>query len=516
MDKIHTRIYKGDWEKYLSFIKKSKKNGKIYLSEVENTWINGKCVQKHIRYIGKEVDGETKLSSSISDIEIEEVKVFGPLIVLHHIAEEIGLPNLLGEYSPEILSLVYAHCLNYKSINRMSAWFNRTDLSVLLDIKNITEKTLLAALDSLEEIDVENLQIEIFNTLENKFHVARSGIVYDVTNTYLYGKKCPLGKSGHDKEGVKGRPLIQVALAVTQEKGFPLFHKVFDGNIHDAKTLQDFSGTMKQYRIKSGLLIYDRGISSAENIGIFKNLHWDTLCGVPVRDGLKKKLRLSIKKKNFTCIDNRIKCNKTVFYVVTVPYKMEKIKGTLALCYNRRKAIELRESRYDEIQNAAELLSRNKPIKNGLEIFFDKKGRVLEEKIKEAEEFDGYSCLFSTRSLTKKEMIRLYFDKDIVEKAFRSLKGVAQLRPIRHWLYNRVIAHVMICYLSYVLLTVLKQYLKKLDMSPEKALQHLETMYKVYMTDTKKKFKISRIVTLTKIQKEILRAVDKKLIKLKS
>lgn len=173
---------------YLSYIRKIKKNGKIYLAETESRWINGKSVQKHIRYIGTEVDGKTKLAASISDIEIEDVKVFGPLIVLHHIAKEIGLPHLLGEYSPEILSLVYAHCLNYQSINRMSSWFKRTDLPMLLDTENITEKTLLNALDSLEKIDTENLQLKIFNTLDKKFHVARKGLVYDVTNTYLYGK----------------------------------------------------------------------------------------------------------------------------------------------------------------------------------------------------------------------------------------------------------------------------------------------------------------------------------------
>jgi transposase len=202
--------------------------------------------------------------------------------------------------------------------------------------------------------------------------------------------------------------------------------------------------------------------------------------------------------------------------VITIPYKIGTVKGTLALCYNRRKAIDLRESRYDEIQNAQELLAKKKSIKSGLEIFFDKRGHLIKEKLKESEEFDGYFCLFSTRSLSKDEMIRLYFDKDIVEKAFRCLKGITQLRPIRHWLYNRVTAHVLICYLSYALLILLKQYLKKLNMSPEKALQHLGSMYKVYMKDTKKNFKISRIVTLSKIQKDILSAIDKKLINPKS
>ena len=81
----------------MSYIKRSKKNGKVYLSEVETKRINGKIVTKHIRYLGKEADGKTILSSSISNVEIEEVKVYGPLLALHHIASELKLPAILGE-----------------------------------------------------------------------------------------------------------------------------------------------------------------------------------------------------------------------------------------------------------------------------------------------------------------------------------------------------------------------------------------------------------------------------------
>src|SRR3990167_4976730 len=223
-----TRIVKLTGMHRMSYIKRVKRNGKIYLAEVENKWVDGKSVQKHIRYIGKEVDGETKLASSISDIVVDDVKVYGPLIVLHHIAEEIGLPDMLGDYSPEILSLVYAHCLNYQSISCMKSWFEKTDLAMLLNIENVTEKRLLNALDSFNEINVERLQLDIFEKLNEKFPTKKKGLVYDVTNTYVHGKQCSLAKLGHDKESVKGRPLIQIALAVTQDKGLPLFHKVFD------------------------------------------------------------------------------------------------------------------------------------------------------------------------------------------------------------------------------------------------------------------------------------------------
>jgi len=257
------------------------------------------------------------------------------------------------------------------------------------------------------------------------------------------------------------------------------------------------------------MALVDESVNDAD----FFTLGWDTLCGIPLNSALKKKIRPFIMKKIIS-INNRVKCNKTIFYVKTIPYRLGKVKGTLAICFNKRKENELREFRYDEIRNAEKLLSKGRSIKLSLKDLFDKKGKIIEKKVIEVEEFDGYCCLFSTRPLLKEEMIRLYFDKDIVEKAFRCLKGITQLRPVRHWLHNRVTAHIMICYLSYVLLIVLKQYLFKLNLPPEKALQQLDTMYKVYMKDSKKKFKISRIVTLTKVQKDILGAIDKKLTRL--
>jgi len=63
----------------MSYIKRTKKNGKVYLSEVESKRVDGKVVTKYIRYIGKEVDGETILSTSISEIDIEQVKAYGPM-----------------------------------------------------------------------------------------------------------------------------------------------------------------------------------------------------------------------------------------------------------------------------------------------------------------------------------------------------------------------------------------------------------------------------------------------------
>ena len=497
----------------MSFVRKIKKKGKIYLAEVENQWIDGRCVQKHLRYIGREADGETILASSLSDVKVDSVKLYGPLLVLDYLAKEIALHRQLGEYGPEILSMVYAHCLDYKSINQMERWFSRTDLAMLLPIERVTERRLLEALDSLEQQGDPELQQRLFQQVQLVYRFPVSGVIYDVTNTYLYGRQCPLGKWGHDKEGIKGRPLIQIGLAVTKDHGIPICHRVFDGNIHDAKTFQDFITHLQGYQIKEGLVIYDRGIVSAQNLKDTSDLHWDTLCGLPIKGKLVPLVRDLVKRHRFIQIPNRIRLKKTVFYVVQVPYQTEGIHGTLAVCFNEQQERDLRESRYDEILQAQELATRQKSIKQGLEKYLSRNGSLLEEAIQEAEEFDGYSCILSTATLSKEEMVRLYFDKDLVEKAFRTIKGITRLQPIRHWLYHRVQAHVFICYLSYLLLSLLQYRLRPLEISAEEALTELDSMYKVYLRDGKKGFQVSRVVTLTKKQQLILKAINRRLLK---
>ena len=110
-------------------------------------------------------------------------------------------------------------------------------------------------------------------------------------------------------------------------------------------------------------------------------------------------------------------------------------------------------------------------------------------------------------------MVRLYFDKDLVEKAFRTMKGITRLQPIRMWLYDRVTAHVFICYLAYLLLSLLQYRLRKTEVSAEETLRELATMYKVYFKDPKKGLRIGRTVTLTKKQEMILRAISPRLLK---
>lgn len=495
------------------FVRKLKNKSGTYLVEVESYRQNGKVKQRYKRYIGKEVDGKRILSSSISNIEIESVRVYGPLMVLHSLAQEINLPEILGEYGKEILSMVYAHCVEPKSINRMERWFEKTDLNFILDLHRVTESQLLDALDSINKLGSEQIQKKIFNEVKNKYDIDISGVLYDVTNTYFYGNKCPWGKRGNSKEKQTDKPLVQIGLGVTRKDGIPLFHKTFDGNIHDARTLQAVLPVFKEYDIQEGIFVYDRGIPSKENLLDVKNLGWDTVCGLPIQDYLKPIARKIIGRNNIVNIKNRVQLSKTAMYSVSINHQIGCIKGKLLVCFNNKMKTAIQESRYDEVQSAQLRLQSKKNIKSGLEKYFDKDKNPAQKEITKSEEFDGYSCIFSTKNIPNEEIVKIYFEKDLVEKAFQNLKGVIALRPIRHWLYDRVEGHIFICYLAYLLLSLLKYKLKNIKISPIEALMELESLYKIYMRDTVKGFELSKLVKLTKKQEDILRAVDKNLLK---
>ena len=59
----------------MSYVRKRKKNGKVYFEEVESVRINGKVIQRYVKNVKKEADSKTILSSPITNISIEEVKI---------------------------------------------------------------------------------------------------------------------------------------------------------------------------------------------------------------------------------------------------------------------------------------------------------------------------------------------------------------------------------------------------------------------------------------------------------
>ena len=365
-------------------------------------------------------------------------------------------------------------------------------------------------MDSVEGVRGAEVQGRIFGRLKEVLELSAKGYFYDLTNIYFYGVCCPLAKRGQNGEGRKDRQ-VQIGLAVTQGEAIPIFHKVFEGNIFDARTLPDILLQLRGQEIKDVCIVWDRGVSSRLNIKEAKEMGFEVLCGLPLKTGLKK-VADQLLGEEIVSMKHRVRLQKATFYVKKMRYQIDGVDGYLAICLNEKQKQAIRERRYDEIDQALRQMEEKKGIKEGLKKYLSG-DKVNYKAVALAERYDGISAIFSTRDLSEEEMVKGYFEKDKVEKSFRCMKGLLEVDKVRFWLANRVKGHIFICYLAYLLLSVLEYKLKKLGIKAAEAIETMETMYRVYITDPKSQNKFVKTVTLSKKQEDILREINPRLLK---
>lgn len=455
----------------MAFIRKIKKKSGIYLAEVESYRENGKVKQRYIRYIGKEIAGPDTKMGNVNDIEIEQVREYLDYKVLHEIAVKLKIPELLGEELRTILLLVYTQMITRKSINALPAYVEQTALKELLGIEKLVNEDLYNALDKLDALNFALVEREVLSALQEGME-EEDALILDVTDTYFKGKRADW-KSRKGKDGKVGK-LIQVALAVTKTRGFPILHKTYEGNINNIKIFEDLLASVRLQDYS--LIVLDRGLNSTSILNDLTKLKQPVITGLKQTSTLQRNFLSGIDREALYQPKNRITLTK-----VTLFYK--------SFDYRNGKLIVL----YDPLKEASQ---RTKAMEN-------------EEKYnKEKAKYMGYSLLYHTTELEAPAVVKMYFEKDIVEKAYRNIKSVINLNPVRKHRINRMRAHVKICYIAYAILSYINNKVKPLGLSATAALEQLQGVYKVDLHLKEEDIRWSKIVTLKKVQNQILGALE--------
>jgi len=105
--------------------------------------------------------------------------------------------------------------------------------------------------------------------------------------------------------------------------------------------------------------------------------------------------------------------------------------------------------------------------------------RVDDDLVQQEEFIDGRFLMFCTdQRISAKNVFRIYFQRDDIEKAFKILKGELSLGPIRYQRPERIDAYLTIVFLAYLLRTIVKFRLKKagIDMSVDQAVDELKNL----------------------------------------
>ena len=444
----------------MAFIRKIKVGKKVYLAEVKSYRENGKIKQKFIRYLGREVNGKAVKRVLTSDIHAISVKQSLDVLAIDKIAEELKLKEIPYKSA---LSLVYSQLLEKMSITKIEDWMKYTEIPNVLGIKIPNVKELYESLADIAEDDFDKINDNMFAVFESYENIKESAII-DVTDTYFSGTSFNI-KRRKGKDGQISK-LIQIGLAVSFKNGFPIFHKKYHGNLSGMDIFKDMALELKNKRISS--IIMDRGMLSVDNIKVALGLKFKIIAGMRKSSILIKDFISPIDRDEIYTIKNRVKLKNTEVFIKTYDY----MKGKLIVIYN------------PSLEVMKKSLNFNKDIDSSLDI--------------------GYSLVYHNTEYSSEEVIKNYFDKDMVERAFRHIKGVLNLRPIRVWLNNHIEGHIKICYLAYAILSLMNYKLKKLKISAVDALSSLKHGYKINLKDNSSGFEWSIHVPLEPKQKRVL------------
>jgi transposase len=453
----------------MAFIRKIKKGNSIYLAKVESYREEGKVKQRVLEYVGKQENGVAVQKVDIQKLDVTNVQQYADVQVLYQLANELKLNYLLGKHHKPIIALLIAHLACKGSILRLSKWIEHSAIKEIVGLPELTTEMMYKALDHLEQCPFERIEQAIFEYWLQLDPLDNQSYVLDVTDTYYNGRHDrSVARKGKDGKVSK---LIQIGLGVSFENGFPIFHKSYGGNISNIKILEDLVRVMAERGIPA--IVMDRGFFSESNVKDLDKLKMKIIVGVKQSAGIKKDILDRIHRDTLYTSKNQVSLKGTYVYVQEVAF----LFGKLVIIYNPK----------------YEAMKRDKML--------------AEEATDEEVKYVGYSLVFHNTRLRPAEVIQKYFDKDIVERSFRTMKGEAQLHPIRLWLPQRVHAHIKICYLSLCLLALIKFKCRKIDTSPTEIIQELQTIYKVHLKHTKTKQSFTKVVTLSNHQKSILKAL---------
>lgn len=444
------------------FIRKIKKKSGTYLAEVEGYRENGKVRQRVIKYLGKEINGKAEKRILASEIKVKSVKRSLDVLAVDAIAQELGLALLKNKYA---LALIYSQVLEKHSINQLEEWLRFTEIPDILNIEQVSTKELYESLSDIEEEELRAINeklYKIFRKHDDSCDVA----VIDVTDTYYAGSHEEIKRrKGKDSKVEK---LIQVGLAVSFKQGFPLFHKKYHGNLSNIHIFKDMALEL-QSRNLNGIIV-DRGMTSDENITLAKKLNLKIIGGIKKTTTLVDHYLSAIKREEIYTLKHRLALKNTTVFITAFPYN----DGELIIVYNP-----------------------------ALEII--KKEQYFEKGNENEDPYTGYSLIYHNTKHDAKDIVKQYYDKEIVERAFKQLKGVLNLRPIRVWLKNHVEGHINICYLAYAILAYMNYKLQRTNTTAPDALNSLKHGYKITLNTIKEEWNLH--VPLEPKQKQLLKAI---------
>mgnify|MGYP001559439659 FL=1 len=509
-------MYHSNYPVTMTFERISHSRGRKYKQLCENHWdpVKKCSVTKVIRHLGTVVEenGKEKLRPSALKVDsVDKAYPVGKLAVYWKLAEEFKIYNSIAkpfgsdgdDVAKGILILALNQLVGRRSLTKLGPWVSDGPLSRWMGIsgRTLTKDYFLSALDNISQ-DVDTVRCSYSNSIQRNLRNGWSGVIgdeperfffyQDITRIKWNGSTNYYANSGHGTP--RGRPHLGFGLLVSKDNYMPIMGYPVRGQHHDTTTVRETIDNLTRAHMKNITLVWDRGFVSKKNIKMARDKQMHVLsAGVrsnnEVIEWISKYSDAEIEQR-----DNimRMAKDKGIYHKDTIGnlYGQEcKIVTTI----DPQKRNHARVSR-DLLLHTLEHESKKDEIsrlkKNLKPLVVPSSGR-RGYKIDSDEEYlarqcDGRSLFFCTdTTMSGEEIVRTYFQKDYVEKAFRFLKKDACLAPVRYQLPGRVETYLSVVnFIAYELMAAVLWKLKehKYEIGFEELMEEADKIYEVEMT----------------------------------
>ncbi|MGH7190251.1 MAG: IS1634 family transposase [Acetobacteraceae bacterium] len=466
-------------------------------------------------------DGSEHLTVSVrvKGIRLERARQFGDVYLALALWRGIGLEEVCERLLPagreripwaKIAAVLVAarFCEPSSELHIAEDWYRRTALADLLQLgdEEVNKDRLYRALDHLLAHKAE-LEAHLSRRCGELFAVENEVLLYDVTSTYFEGQAeaNPLAQRGYSRDHRPDCKQVCIALVVTFD-GFPLGYEVFPGNTHDSRTLQTIVAAMEARHGAVGRVwIADRGMASAANLAWLRQSGRRYIIGAPKSE--LKRFASALASGGWHTVQEGVEVK-----LARHPDTGE----TAILCRSadRRSKERAIHDRFSQRIGAAldRMATRITSAKKRLDAAALQRqiGRILQQNQRAAARFkvaleptdcpaglrlrvahnaafDDWAALSEGAYLLRsniddwsdRELWKAYIQLTQAEAAFRIQKDQLRVRPIWHQRAERVEAHILVCFLAFVLWKSLEMWQSRagLGNSPRTVLEELARIH---------------------------------------
>ena len=453
-----------------------------------------------------------------SGVRVENCRQFGgPWLVLE-VVRRLQLDEFLKGIIPpgrehvswwrSALILVVARlCRPSSELYIAEQWYPKSAMPQLLGVPaaRVDDNRLYRTLDHLLPHKVK-LEAHLKNRMGDLFDLEYDLLMYDITSTYFEGQaNFEMAQRGYSRDQRGDCKQVCIGLVVSR-CGMPLGYEVFSGNTADVTTVEHIVTTMeKRYGKSDRIWVMDRGMVSEDNIDFLRKEGRRYIVGTPksmlkefeaellkddwksIRDGLEVKLcsrprnddevadadkdSVEEDKETFILCRSRDRSHTEEAIVQRFEQKIEERLISMTARCEKQKRDPMKVER-----DIGRLLGKNTRAAKLFEVTVKKtkdgSARIQWKKIEAARDWATLSagCYLLRSNVTDwsdEDMWKAYIQLTEAEAAFCIHKNDLKIRPIWHQKEDRVLAHIFVCFLAYVLWKTLGQMCDRAGLGSE-------------------------------------------------